>query len=134
MARWRRFLENAGKLGVVRTVVVGLAVVGFAAGGPLASPDLWPLPLGALLGAILPWQARGALVKHLETSLKLHRLSGFAILVALALARDWLKAAPPLVAAACLGALAAYLSVYVAVLSDPEVVTVASPPAPGAKR
>lgn len=131
IARWRRLHLNAGWSGVLRTVLVGCAIVGFAVGGPLARPDLWTLPVGAAVGALVPWLARGALVEHLEASLRLHRLAGIGIFVALIVAKEPLKAASPGVQGAALGALSAYMSAYFMLLSDHEVVMLPDlPPLP----
>lgn len=123
IARWRRLRENAGWSGVLRTVLVVLVVLGFAVGGPLARPELWTLPAGAGLGLIAPWLVRGVLVDRLEASLRVHRAAGLLVLVGLALAREPLKAATPPVQGAALAALAAYISAYFVILSDPQVFT-----------
>lgn len=128
IARWRRLRVNAGWSGVLRTVIVVLVVVGFAVGGPLARPDLWTLPAGAALGVLAPWLLRGVLVERLETSLRVHRLAGFAVLVGVAVAKEPLKAATPLVQGAALGGLAAYISAYFVILSDPQVIMLSALP------
>lgn len=131
IARWRRLRANAGWSGVLRTALVGLVVVGFAVGGPLARPALWTLPAGAALGLLAPWLVRGALVDHLETSLRVHRAAGLLILVALAVGREWVKAATPLAQGLALAAFAAYISAYFVILSDPEVTVMPKlPPRP----
>lgn len=117
--RWRRLRENAGWSGVLRTVLAGSAVVGFAVGGPIARADLWPLPIGAVLGSLAPWLLRERLVARPETTQRAHRVVGVLMVGALAFGRDLLKSAPPAAQAAALGVLAAYLSLYVLLLSDP---------------
>lgn len=131
IARWRRLHRNAGWSGVLRTVLVGCAIVGFAVVGPLARPDLWTLSVGAALGALAPWLVRGALVEHLEASLRWHRLAGIGIFVTLIVAKEPLKAASPGVQGVALGALSAYMSAYFMLLSDHEVVMLPDlPPLP----
>lgn len=134
-ARWRRLWTNAGWSGVLRTLVAGLAVVGFAIGGPLARADLWPLPVAAVVGIVAPWLVRERLVAQVDTTLRAHRVAGVVLLLVLAVGRELLKGAPPPAQGAALGVLAAYLSVYVLVLSDPGVAPeddTAAPPGRGA--
>lgn len=117
--RWERLRQNAGWSGVLRSLLVGSAVVGFAIGGPIARVDLWPLPIGAVLGLIAPWLLRDRLVARTETIRRTHRVTGVVMLGVLAFGRDLLKTAPPAAQGAALGLFAAYLSVYVLLLSDP---------------
>jgi hypothetical protein len=119
VTRWERLRENAGWSGVLRTLLAGSAVVGFAVGGPIARADLWPLPIGAVLGSLAPWFLRERLVARPETTQRAHRVVGIVMVGALAFGRDLLKSAPPAAQGAALGVLAAYLSLYVLLRSDP---------------
>jgi hypothetical protein len=121
MQRLRQLYRNAGLWGVVRTALVLVVVLAFGALTPYVQPAYWPMSVGAAVGLVLPGLARAALVRHLELVQRLHRYAGFGILIALVVLHRPIKQAGPVTAAVCLGLLAAYISVYFWLLSDPQV-------------
>ena len=119
--RFRHLHSNVGTFVVIRTALVVLLVVAGAVGLTLARPGHWPTLIGAGAGLLLPYLARDALVERLDTSIKVHRIAGIAILAALALLRDPITSAGALGKALSLGLLGAYISAYFWLMSDPRV-------------
>lgn len=122
--RWRQFLVNAGKWGVVRTVVVlVLAFVG-ATILTLYSASYWPTLPGVALGFVIPYPARHVLVEHVEKVTRFHVHAGIGIALIAGVGRDYFKELGPIGLAVAFALFAVHIGTYFWVLSDPRIAVV----------
>ncbi len=122
LTRVKQLYRNAGLWGIVRTVLVLGVVIAVAVAIPMARPAYWPVVVGAAIGLLVPYFSRAFLIKHLSKVQSAHRYAGLGILAVIFILREPIRQAGPVTLAICLGVLAAYISLYFWLLSDPEVV------------
>lgn len=118
MTRWRQFLKNAGKGGVVRTVIVGalFLVIGFA------KPEFYTAGVAFLGMFLLPRLFRKGLVEHCNSVLRSLGYFGWGLFL-LGLGGDYLREQVDnkvLVHVLC-AVIGLYLGLYFWLMSDPEL-------------
>ncbi|WP_437998683.1 hypothetical protein WMF26_00475 [Sorangium sp. So ce185] len=124
--RWRQFRTNAGKWGVVRTVVaLALALTGAAILTAYAQ-SYWPTVPGVALGFLIPYLARDALVEHAQKVRQFQSYSMIGVGLIAAVGRDVFKEVGPIGLAVALAFAAAQVGTYFWLLSDPRISIVRS--------
>lgn len=118
MTRWRQFVNNAGKGGVARTLIVGglFLFIGFA------KPEFYSAGVTFLTLFLLPRLFRTAIVDSCNAVLQKLGYFGWGIF-ALALGGDYLRQLlddKALVHLLC-AIIGAYLGLYFWLMSDPEI-------------
>jgi hypothetical protein len=125
LERLAQLARNAGIGGGLRLLVAAAAAMGFGLVMPFVREGYWPVALGFAGGIVVPWLFRRLVIDRVDRFQAVHRYLGYTIVGTSVLLRAQLKAAGPAVAAAAVAVLAAYLSAYVLVLSDPQVTVIA---------
>lgn len=80
MARWSRFVSNAGQWGALRTVLVA-AILAAVAVGMMSAKGTIAIAAAYVVGAALPFALREAIVDRVELSQRGLRITGYAIAV-----------------------------------------------------
>lgn len=119
--RWRRFHANAGKWGVVRTVVVLVLALAGATILTLYSSSYWPTLPGVALGFWIPYPARDVIVEHVETVKRYHGHAGIGIVLIAGVGRDYFKDLGPIGLAVAFSLFAVHIGTYFWMLSDPRI-------------
>ncbi|XXX77241.1 hypothetical protein WMF30_00505 [Sorangium sp. So ce134] len=119
--RWQQFRTNAGKWGVVRTVVALALVLTGAVMLPLYSRSYWATVPGVALGFMSPYLARDTLVEHAEKVNRFRSYSMIGIGLIAAVGRDVFKEIGPIGLAVALALAAGQVGVYFWLLSDPRI-------------